>query len=583
MPELVPPSQLPLLEDTVGPNLLNPNTLSSEQPEEQHIPACKRWYQTPSPWWLVGSAGFAVMLMGAAIAPEAELLVGLACAEIRPEYSADMGAGNGSIFLRPGYSPPSAECKADPMVLGAVAALSTAMQTISGVLSCLTTGWWGGLSDRFGRTRVMALTSLGSLLSILTYIAVTHAYDVLPGGYRFLIFSSISQGFFGGMAARSAAAHAYISDCSAEDSRSGWFSMLFGLAFGGMAFGPLLGSALIHATGSIFSIFYLVLVGELIYIAYIAFIVPESLGEEARKHISDRLDKAREERRAKRVQPSMTLTYAWQTASRALGFLAPMAIFFPRQRPAAERGGRGRDWNITFVAIAFGFFSLLMGAYPFKFQYAIGNFGWGSVQLGIWLSFIGIGRAVALCIVVPLVARLIKRATSGPIALPVSSEEPLQHDAESNTAAVGRSHPAHYDLIMARISVAIEFFCYVLLLLSTGPKSWIVGTQLSSFSSGFAPMLQSVALSLVRGETNNAGALFGGMSVLQALCSGIIGPFVFGTVYMFTVGSFPKAIFIVGLGITAVTFGLVCALRLPLNREPVSQPLAGEPQDGTSA
>jgi len=182
--------------------------------------------------------------------------------------------------------------------------------------------------------------------------------------------------------------------------------------------------------------------------------------------------------------------------------------------------------------------------------------------------------------VIPLVTRLVKRvSSSGPIALPVGSEEPLQHDAENNTAAVGRSHPAHHDLIMARISVAIEFFCYVVLLLSTGPKSWTIGTQLSSFSSGFSPMLQSVALSLVRGEANNAGALFGGLSVLQALCSGIIGPFIFGTVYVFTVGSFPKAIFIVGLGITAVTFGLVCVLRLPPNREPVSQP--GETRYGT--
>lgn len=416
----------------------------------------------------------------------------------------------------------------------------------------------------------MGLTSLGGLFSILTYILVTHAYDVLPGGYRFLIFSSITHGLFGGMAARSAAAHAYISDCSDQSARSGWFSMLFGLAFAGMAFGPLLGAALIHVTGTIFSVFYLVLVGEVFYITYLAFVVPESLSEEARKHIEDRRGKAREERRAKRVQPSMTLRYLWQVASRALGFLAPMAIFLPRQRPTTEGNGKGKDWNLTSVAIAFGIFSLLMGAYPYKFQYAIGNFGWDSVQLGIWLSFIGIGRALALCVVIPLVARLIRRSRP-PIALPVGDSEPLSPDAESGTSiTLPSAHPAHHDLILARISVAIEFFCYILLLLSTGPKSWTIGTQLSSFSSGFAPMLQSVALSLVRGEENNAGALFGGLSVLQALCSGIIGPFIFGTVYMFTVGSFPKAIFAVGLGIAAVTFILVCTLRLPQDRKPVS-------------
>lgn len=138
--------------------------------------------------------------------------------------------------------------------------------------------------------------------------------------------------------------------------------MYYGLLFAGVAFGPTLGAVLVETTDNILSVFYLGAGGYFAYIIFLAFIVPESLSVDAREAISERRDKAREERRASREAPSLTWGYLAQLASQSLIFLAPLAIFLPRQ--TNEPGKKGKDWNLTFVAIAFAIFtSLQVGAF----------------------------------------------------------------------------------------------------------------------------------------------------------------------------------------------------------------------------
>jgi hypothetical protein len=60
---------------------------------------------------------------------------------------------------------PSARCMSDPEVQASAARLQTIMTTTMGLLSTLTTGWWGHFSERHGRTKVLALSSLGIFLT----------------------------------------------------------------------------------------------------------------------------------------------------------------------------------------------------------------------------------------------------------------------------------------------------------------------------------------------------------------------------------------------------------------------------------
>ena len=60
---------------------------------------------------------------------------------------------------------PSPRCVSDPAVQASAARLQTMMTTTMGLLSALTTGWWGHFSERHGRTRVLALSTLGLFLT----------------------------------------------------------------------------------------------------------------------------------------------------------------------------------------------------------------------------------------------------------------------------------------------------------------------------------------------------------------------------------------------------------------------------------
>jgi len=60
---------------------------------------------------------------------------------------------------------PGEKCVSDPAVQAGAAKLQTIMTTTMGALSALTTGWWGHFGERYGRTRVLAISTLGLFLT----------------------------------------------------------------------------------------------------------------------------------------------------------------------------------------------------------------------------------------------------------------------------------------------------------------------------------------------------------------------------------------------------------------------------------
>lgn len=60
---------------------------------------------------------------------------------------------------------PSRRCVEDPNVQAGAARLQMIMTTTMGLLSALSTGWWGHFGERFGRTRVLAISTLGLFLT----------------------------------------------------------------------------------------------------------------------------------------------------------------------------------------------------------------------------------------------------------------------------------------------------------------------------------------------------------------------------------------------------------------------------------
>lgn len=66
---------------------------------------------------------------------------------------------------------PSARCMGDPAVQAGAARLQTIMTTTMGLLSALTTGWWGHFGERHGRTKVLAVATFGLFLTYVFYLS----------------------------------------------------------------------------------------------------------------------------------------------------------------------------------------------------------------------------------------------------------------------------------------------------------------------------------------------------------------------------------------------------------------------------
>ena len=68
---------------------------------------------------------------------------------------------------------PSARCISDPAVQAGAARLQTIMTTTMGFLSALTTGWWGHFGERHGRTKVLAISTFGLLMTCVPLDSIT--------------------------------------------------------------------------------------------------------------------------------------------------------------------------------------------------------------------------------------------------------------------------------------------------------------------------------------------------------------------------------------------------------------------------
>ncbi|OBZ69346.1 putative membrane protein C14C4.07 [Grifola frondosa] len=271
------------------------------------------WWKRPAPWWFLAFVPFATIAMSATVAPKIEIYTKLACEVHKPEYTIGRDAIEIGFSTLMSYATNSST----------VFPLDDQSQRLC-VLGCVTTGWWGSLSDRYGRTTILGLSLIGTLVTDFNFIFVYKFSKMLPGGYWFLVCGPIIEGFLGGMSATSAAIHAYIADCTEPGSRSRVFSLFLGVVFTGMGLGPTLGGLLIRFSGNILSVFYGAAGIHVLYAILIWIFVPESLSplsmtESRKRHVAD----IEAYRRANTNGGAVVLL------KKVFGFLSPLNLFFP--------------------------------------------------------------------------------------------------------------------------------------------------------------------------------------------------------------------------------------------------------------
>ncbi|KAI0930891.1 hypothetical protein AcV7_004954 [Taiwanofungus camphoratus] len=504
------------------------------------------WWKRPSPWWFVAFIPLTAVAMSATAAPRIEIYIQLICEAYKPEYT----GGQREM------------CSSDPTIQAAVAKLALAMTASMGVLGCLTTAWWGSLSDRYGRTRVMSCAAIGLLCTDFDFILVSKFWKVLPGGYWFLICGPVIEGLLGGMNLTTAAINAYAADCTDNGSRSRIFSLFMGLLFAGMSLGPTLGSLIISLTGRALSVFYAAAVVHVVYALCVWFVIPESLSESQMAET-----RGRHADEAGRGSGGAGL-------GRLLSFLAPLALFVPTAVEDNPLKKGKRDWSLVLLAAGYGMAVTIKGSSAYKMQYLSLAFGWSAEEIGYWSSILSVALAVHLTVILPTIIKFFQPKPPA-IQLPVEQDEPLHPSASSSSSSsplpstkasrpsLNQTFSPTFDLAVARISLAIGVVSYILMTAAPNGYVFTVYTVFSAFSMGYSPATNSVASALyTRSGGKELGRLFGALAVVQTICSQIVGPFLFGVTYMKTVATFPSAIYLAAAGMLGASLVLFSCVSL---------------------
>ncbi|KAJ7735098.1 major facilitator superfamily domain-containing protein [Mycena maculata] len=532
--------------------------------DEEAVPEQKLlWWKRPAAWWIMAIVPIGSIIMAGMVAPQVELYTELACRIHRTDYRKETFAGSdhlsNDLYLQEASVNP---CSSDPAVQAAVARLVTVLATTTGILTCLTVGWWGSFSDRHGRARMITIASVGQLATSLNIIFVAKYVQRIPGGYWFLVVDSVITGALGGNAIEIATVTAYVADVSAPEKRPRLFSLISGVYLVGIGVGPFLGSGLVKITHNLLSVFYVAAAFKIIQACYAFFILPESL-------TTAQMNRAWIKRREERLPTDGSAAVSW--LRRLFFFLTPLSVLWPEKiSKESSVTGVKREWNLFILTMAYGLMLLAASSLLNQFLYALSTFQWDSEFLGYCLSSIGLTRAAYLIIILPPIMRFFKnRQNDAPSESP-SESEPLLLSSEQDTPSLSahKVHTSTFDLALARFSILIDIATYAILPFAPTGIVFILFTMLGSFGAGLAPAVNSVALELyTRKIGKNApletGKLFGALGVVQAVFAQVLGPSMYGLIYAATVATFPQTIFFVALGNSVVAFALLAFVRLP--------------------
>ncbi|KAH7106522.1 MFS general substrate transporter [Auriculariales sp. MPI-PUGE-AT-0066] len=538
---------------------------SEDESTDSHEPVAF-WtrFRRASPFWYV--------LRGMTIGPRVEVYTQLACHNLVPIHHTDSpqshleilalssslvsepfvpiqlpslpvgnatdGRSGGDDDDEPITTIPSKECLTNPQVSAATTRIQFLMTIIMGVLSSITTGYWGQFGDRFGRRPVMIVSAFGLMFVDAVFILVSQPHSKFSGhGHKFLLVAPFVEGLLGGWSTFIAATNAYISDCTDHGSRAKIFSRISGITYVGFALGPIMGNAWIalHPAKTTDSAFQLAVMLGVLNLILLVTLIPESVTQETRQ-----TNKA-----ARETEQSVGPVKTFQ---RSIGsFFAPLELFMPKTRGGEVSWSDYKDWNMTCLAIAMFCYLLTVALFQLKYVYATKVYAWAASELSYYISIMGAVRAIHLLFILPVVIRMFRKKSRRNVTLKQRTVYEAHAQDVTDMEAAAQSREIHFDLLVVKLSLVFDMASH-LMVTFLHPNNGLMFTAItipSSMAAGMLPAVQSLALCILRasGETAEIGKLFGAISVLQATASTIVGPALFALVFQRTVGKWNEAIF----------------------------------------
>lgn len=426
-----------------------------------------------------------------------------------------------------------------PEVQKSVAKFSLVLNVLTGTLSSLTAPKLGSLSDRYGRKRILIICSFGGIASeIITILAARYPETV---HYRWMILGSFFDGLTGSFTAGSVLSHAYTSDCTPPSKRGVAIGYLHSCLFAGLAFGPLLAGYFVEWTGSLLSIFYVLLGCHIFFVLFVGLVTPESLSREQQllarqKHALELEALGSATRWAGPVASRIPLgRHVWGElhSIRKANPLAPLEILFP-----TAPGTRLLRRNFLIMAfVDMVTLGAAVSAGTVIVMYVEYMFEWGNLESSRFISMISMVRVVVLVGVLPMINYLFR-------ARPAAARRRRRADSPAATAAAATEKNAGADeldiwiLRAALLSDVVGVTGYVF---ARSGALFVVCGVATAIGGLASATVQSALSKHVPPE--RVGQLLGAIGMVHSLAR-IASPIVFNQLYAATIESFPQAFFI---------------------------------------
>lgn len=476
-------------------------------------------------------------MVGGLVVPKLNLILALICRR----YLSDKSAADPTFIFAPVVlDSDNPQCRI-PEVQSLATEFNLYITIIAGTLSAVTTPKLGALSDRYGRTRLIAVSSVGLFISeIVTIFAYKYPETI---SYKWLLAGAVFDGICGSLTCGMALTYAYVSDCTPRPKRAVVFGYFHACLFSGIAVGPLLAAFLINLSGTLITVFYVSLGVHACYIFFIFFVVPESL--------SMKLQIAARDKFAARNDNAAWDGYTWLWAIKQGNILEPLKILWPT---GAGTSGHLRANLVLLAAVDTTIFGVAMGALTVIVYYAGYQFGWDTSETSEFVSVVSACRVLALIVILPLLNYFVRTWRAN-----------RQHRESQVVVPQHNSGSDAFDLYVIRGAMALEIIGYTGYSTAHTGSLFVASGIVAAFGGIGSPILQSAMTKHI--PHNKVGQLLGALGLLHALAR-IICPTIFNLIYSKTVGTLPQAVFMALASCFVVAFSASWLIR-PNGRSPI--------------
>lgn len=449
-----------------------------------------------------------------AVVPKINLVLSLVCRD----YLAKKASQDRNFTYLPviiGEDNP--QCQV-PEVQSLVAQFQLYLNLIAGILSALVSPRLGHVSDRYGRTKLIALSSLGTVLGETLTVLVAARPEQFS--INLLLVGALLDGIGGSFTTVLALATSYASDCTPSEKRSVAFGYLHGALFIGLASGPLIAAIVLKKTGEMILIFAAGLAFHALFFFMVLLVIPESLSKEQQQA-------AREKHRMRVTKKETAGWFSWFQHLNPKNLITPLSILCPPVgRPSSlfpNRKGASpalRRNILLLAAIDTVVLGVAFGTAQLVVLYAEFMYGWGNVESSIFISAVSTVRVIVLFVVHPIITRIFHKGTAEQRAIPGSNR---------------------VELAVIQISIFFDLLGYVGYALVRSSALMTLSGIVTALGSLAAPTLQSSLTKHV--PRDRVGQVLGAKGLLHALAR-VIAPTLCNLVYSLTVGKYTQTVFV---------------------------------------